>query len=109
MRFYLSFFKFINTVTFFKLVILISFYISFNWIASFLRLTLRAFQEKLRAEIFIDLSQIAQKNIFNQKYDFFLTEKSEDIISKVVLNIQRVSEKFVRPILNKKLLSLQNL
>ena len=95
----IPFSTFFSTDPFFKLVILISFYISFNWIASFLRLTLRAFQEKLRAEIFIDLSQIAQKNIFNQKYDFFLTEKSEDIISKVVLNIQRVSEKFVRPIL----------
>ncbi len=84
---------------FIKLIILISIYIGFNWIASFLRLTLRAFQERVRASIFIDLSQIAQKNIFNQKYDFFLTEKSEDINSKVVLNIQRVSEKFVRPVL----------
>lgn len=82
-----------------KLVILISIYVLFNWIASFLRLTLRAFQERLRASIFIDLSQIAQKNIFNQKYDFFLTEKSEELSSKVVLNIQRVSEKFVRPVL----------
>ena len=82
-----------------KLVILISIYVLFNWIASFLRLTLRAFQERLRASIFIDLSQIAQRNIFNQKYDFFLTEKSEELSSKVVLNIQRVSEKFVRPVL----------
>ncbi len=84
---------------FIKLIILILIYVLLNWIASFLRLTLRGFQEKLRASIFIDLSQIAQKNIFNQKYDFFLTEKSEEISSKVVLNIQRVSEKFVRPVL----------
>ena len=84
---------------FIKFITLICIYIIFNWIASFLRLTLRAFQERLRASIFIDLSQIAQENIFNQKYDFFLTEKSEDISSKVVLNIQRVSEKFVRPVL----------
>ena len=82
-----------------KLVILISIYVALNWIASFLRLYLRSFQERLRALIFIDLSQIAQRNIFSQKYDFFLTEKSEDISSKVVLNMQRVSEKFVRPIL----------
>ena len=64
-----------------------------------MRLTLRAFQERLRASIFIDLSQIAQRNIFNQKYDFFLTENSEELSSKIVLNIQRVSEKFVRPVL----------
>ncbi|WP_032521743.1 ABC transporter ATP-binding protein [Prochlorococcus marinus] len=88
-----------STDPFLKLVILISIYVLFNWIASFLRLTLRAFQEKLRASIFIDLSQIAQRNIFNQKYDFFLTEKSEELSSKIVLNIQRVSEKFVRPVL----------
>lgn len=82
-----------------KLLILIGVYIFLNWLASFLKLFLRASQEKLRAAIFIDLSQIAQKNIFLQKYDFFLTEKSEEISSRVVLNIQRVSEKFVRPVL----------
>ena len=95
----IPFSNFLTDDPFVKLIILISIYISFNWIASFLRLTLRAFQQKLTAEIFIDLSQIAQKNIFNQNYDFFLTEKSVDISSKVVLNIQRVSEKFVRPVL----------
>ncbi len=84
---------------FIKLIFLIGIYILFNWIASFLRLSLRAFQERVRTEIFIDLSRLAQKNIFNQKYDFFLSEKSEEISSKVVLNIQRVCEKFVRPLL----------
>ena len=91
--------EFFSSDPFLKLVILVSIYILFNWLASLLRLILRAFQEKLRAEIFIDLSQIAQRNIFNQNYDFFLTEESEDISSKIVLNIQRVSEKFVRPVL----------
>ena len=82
-----------------KLLILIAIYILLNWLASFLKLFLRGSQEKLRASIFIDLSQVAQRNIFNQKYDFFLTDKSKDISSKIVLNIQRVSEKFVRPVL----------
>ena len=89
----------LSTDPFIKLLILISIYVLFNWIASFLKLYLRSFQERLRALIFIDLSQIAQKNIFNQKYDFFLTEKSEEISSKIILNMQRVSEKFVRPVL----------
>ena len=82
-----------------KLTILIFIYILLNWFASFLRLYLRSTQEKLRASIFIDLSLIAQRNIFEQKYDFFLTDKSKEISSKIVLNIQRVSEKFVRPII----------
>lgn len=95
----LPFSEFISTDPFTKLIILISIYVILNWIASFLRLSLRAFQERLRASIFIDLSEKAQKNIFSQTYDFFLTEKSEEISSKVVLNLQRVCEKFVRPIL----------
>ena len=45
------------------------------------------------------MSRKTQNNVLNQKYDFFLTENSEDISSKILLNIQRVSEKFVRPIL----------
>lgn len=91
--------EFLSKDPFIKLIILISIYIFFSWIASFLRLALRGFQERLRALIFIDLSRVAQKNIFSQNYDFFLTENSEDISYKVVLNIQRVSENFVRPLL----------
>ena len=82
-----------------KLIIIIFVYVSLNWLASFLRLSLRAFQERLRAKVFIDLSEIAQRNIFNQKYDFFLSDKSENISSKIVINISKVAEKFVRPIL----------
>ena len=95
----IPFSELISTDPFIKLLILIIIYVFLNWLASFLRISLRAFQERLRAKIFIDLSQLAQKNIFNQRYDFFLTDKSEEISSKVVLNIQRVSEKFVRPVL----------
>ena len=89
----------ISSDPFTKLIILVSIYVIFNWIASFLRLFLRGYQEKVRAKIFIELSEITQRKIFNQKYDFFLSEKSEDISSKILLNISRVSEKFVRPIL----------
>ena len=65
--------EFLSKDPFIKLIILISIYIFFSWIASFLRLALRGFQERLRALIFIDLSRVAQKNIFSQNYDFFLT------------------------------------
>ena len=40
-----------------------------------------------------------QRKIFHQKYEFFLTVKSEDITSKILLNISRVSENFIKPIL----------
>lgn len=89
----------ITTDPFLKIIYLIIIYVVVNWIASFCRLLLRSFQEKLRANIFLDLSEIAQKNILFQPYEFFLTEKSEDLSSKILLNISRVSEKLIRPIL----------
>ncbi len=95
----IPFSELISSDPFTKLIILICIYVAFTWLASFFRLFLRAYQEKLRAKIFIDLSEISQKNLFNQNYDFFLCNKSQDISSKILLNISRVSEKFVRPIL----------
>ena len=82
-----------------KLFSLIIIYVIFNWLASFLKLFLRSYQEKLRAAIFLDLSELAQKNLFKQEYEYFLTDKSKDISSKILLNISRVSEKLIRPIL----------
>ncbi len=82
-----------------KAILLISAYVTCNWIASFSRLLLRAKQEKLRASVFLELSNIAQKNVLSQNYDFFLTDKSQDLSSKILLNISRVSEKLIRPIL----------
>ena len=58
---------FFPTDPFIKILLLIFFYIALNWIASFLRLALRAFQERLRASIFLDLTEIAQNNIFTQQ------------------------------------------
>ena len=82
-----------------KALLLISGYVALNWVASFSRLLLRAKQERLRASIFLDLSKIAQKNVLTQNYEFFLTDKSEDLSSKILLNISRVSEKLIRPML----------
>ena len=89
----------ITSDTFTKILWLIFLYVFLNWVASFLRLILRGYQERLRALIFLDLSKIAQQNILYQPYEFFLTEKSEDLSSKILLNISRVSEKLIRPIL----------
>ena len=82
-----------------KAILLISAYVMLNWIASFSRILLRAKQERLRASVFLELSNIAQKNVLTQNYEFFLTDNSEDLSSKILLNISRVSEKLIRPIL----------
>ena len=89
----------ITTDPLIKAILLISAYVILNWIASFFRILLRAKQERLRASVFLDLSKIAQKNVLTQNYEFFLTDNSEDLSSKILLNISRVSEKLIRPIL----------
>lgn len=85
--------------TYSKVLLMVVIYIACNWLASFLRIILRARQESIRASIFIELSQIAQKKILSQEYEFFLTDKSSNLSSKILLNITRVSEKMIRPIL----------
>lgn len=82
-----------------KTVWLIIFYISFNWIASFLKLAVRACQEYIRAKIFLELSQKVQIKILSQNYEFFLTDNFSDLSSKILLSLTRVSEKLIRPIL----------
>ncbi|MBO8228656.1 ABC transporter ATP-binding protein [Prochlorococcus marinus XMU1414] len=82
-----------------KALLLISAYIILNWIASFSKILLRAKQERLRATVFLELSNIAQENVLTQNYEFFLTDNSEDLSSKILLNISRVSEKLIRPLL----------
>ena len=89
----------ITTDPLIKATLLILSYVILNWIASFSRIMLRAKQERLRASVFLDLSKIAQKNVLTQNYEFFLTDNSEDLSSKILLNISRVSEKLIRPIL----------
>lgn len=82
-----------------KLILMVVIYLFFTWIASFLRLILRARQESIRASIFLELSQKAQKKILAQEYEYFLTDDSSDLSNKILLNITRVSEKIIRPIL----------
>ncbi len=89
----------ITTDPIIKAILLILTYVILNWIASFSKIILRAKQEQLRATVFLELSNIAQQNVLTQNYEFFLTENSEDLSSKILLNISRVSEKLIRPIL----------
>ena len=95
----IPFSNFITTDPIVKSLLLIIAYIVLNWFASFFRILLRAKQERLRASVFLDLSNIVQRNVLTQNYEFFLSEKSEDLTSKILLNISRVSEKLIRPIL----------
>ena len=82
-----------------KVISLVIIYILMNWLASFSKLFLKAAQERLRVAIWRDLSELAQKKLLSQPYEFFLNKKRSDLSSKVLINISRVSEFLVRPIL----------
>ena len=82
-----------------KVISLVVVYIAMNWLASFSKLFLKGAQERLRVAIWRDLSELAQKKLLSQPYEFFLNKKQSDLSSKVLINISRVSEFLVRPIL----------
>ncbi|KGG16896.1 MULTISPECIES: ABC transporter ATP-binding protein [unclassified Prochlorococcus] len=82
-----------------KVILLVALYIGMNWVASFSKLMLRGCQEHLRSSIWLDLSELAQRKVLSQEYEFFLSNKSSDLSAKILLNISRVSEKLIRPIL----------
>ena len=82
-----------------KVISLVAIYIAMNWLASFSKLFLKAAQERLRVAIWRDLSELAQKKLLSQPYEFFLNKEKSDLSSKVLINISRVSEFLVRPIL----------
>ena len=82
-----------------KVISLVIIYIAMNWLASFSKLFLKAAQERLRVAVWKDLSELAQKKLLSQSYEFFLNKKKSDLSSKVLINISRVSEFLVKPIL----------
>ncbi len=82
-----------------KVISLVVIYIAMNWLASFSKLFLKGAQERLRVAVWQDLSELAQKKLLSQPYEFFLNKKKSDLSSKVLINISRVSEFLVRPIL----------
>ena len=83
----------------YKLLILIIFFVLTNWFASFIKLYLRAKQLKLKATIWRDLSELALKNLLTQKYEFFIANDRTDLSASVLVNITRVADIVVLPVL----------
>ena len=95
----LPFTEFITTDPTWKIIYLIIIYICMNWIASFLKLILKANQIRLKTNIWRDLSNLAQKNILSQKYEYFLNNKNTDLSSTILIIITRISDTIILPIL----------
>ena len=82
-----------------KIITLVIIYISITWIASILKILLKAKQERLRTSIWLDLTKIAQKKLLSQNYEYFLDKNVTELSTKILLNIERISLSCVLPIL----------
>ncbi|WP_257008922.1 ABC transporter ATP-binding protein [Prochlorococcus marinus] len=83
----------------YKILILISAFILSNWFSSIIKIILKAKQFRLKATIWRDLSDQALKNLLSQEYDFFLANNKTDLSASVLLNINKVSDIVVLPVL----------
>jgi len=82
-----------------KVLALVLAFIAASWIASLSKLFLRACQLRLKASIWRDLSEMAQRKLLAQPYEFFLGNTSADISTTVLINVARVAEIVVLPVL----------
>ena len=64
-----------------------------------MKLFLKACQFKLKSEVWRDLSEIAHRKILSQNYEYFLSSSQGSISATVLMNIARVSDIVVLPLL----------
>ena len=82
-----------------KVLTLVLAFIAASWIASLSKLFLRACQLRLKAAIWRDLSEMAQHKLLAQPYEFFLSSTSSNISTMVLINVARVADIVVLPVL----------
>lgn len=82
-----------------KVIWLVVAFIAVSWFASISKLFLRACQGRLKSAIWRDLSEMAQQKLLAQPYEFFLGQSNAAISAQVLINISRVSDIVVMPVL----------
>ena len=82
-----------------KLILLLVVYILMNWLASFMKLYSRASQVRLKSLIWRDLSELAQRKILSQSYEFFISRKNSNPSKVILLTLTRVCDNLVLPFL----------
>jgi ATP-binding cassette subfamily B protein len=82
-----------------RVVGLVFAYITASWFSSISKLFLRAAQVRLKAAIWRDLSEMAHSKLIAQPYEYFLGQASSDLSAKVLINVTRVAEIVVLPLL----------
>ncbi len=82
-----------------KVVVLVVAFVLAAWFSSISKLVLRAFQLRLKAAIWRDLSEMAQRKLIAQPYVYFLGQSSANISAMVLINVTRVADIVVLPLL----------
>ena len=82
-----------------KVLGLVVAFIAASWIASLSKLFLRACQLRLKAVIWRDLAEMTQRKLLAQPYEFFLGTTNANISTLVLVNVARVAEIVVLPVL----------
>lgn len=82
-----------------KVLALVLAFIAASWIALLSKLFLRACQLRLKASIWRDLSEMAQRKLLAQPYEFFLGTSKASISTTVLINVARVADIVVLPVL----------
>lgn len=82
-----------------RVVGLVLAFIAASWFSSLSKLFLRASQVRLKAGIWRDLSEMAHQKLLSQPYSYFLGQANSDLSATVLINVSRVSDIVVLPLL----------
>ena len=78
---------------------LVLIFIVLSWLGSISKLLLKVLQQRLTAQVWRDISDRMLGRVIGQPYDYFLTTKGTAISAQLMVNMQRVSDLIVEPIL----------
>jgi ATP-binding cassette subfamily B protein len=78
---------------------LILVFIVLAWFASFSKISLKFFQQRLSAQIWRDLSNQVHTRLLQQGYEYHLARSTADLSAQLQNNINRVATNVVNPIL----------
>jgi ATP-binding cassette subfamily B protein len=78
---------------------LISMFVALAWLASFSKLGLQFFQQRLTARVWIDLSNRIHANVLAQGYEYHLSKSTAKLSTMVLSHIKKTSNSVVNPLL----------
>lgn len=78
---------------------LIVMFVALAWLASFSKLGLQFFQQRLTARVWIDLSNRIHANVLAQGYEYHLSKSTAKLSTMVLSHIKKTSNSVVNPLL----------